>query len=50
MIASMIEREVQVPEERPLVAAVIYNRLKHGHPARHRRDDPLRASTTTRGR
>jgi UPF0755 protein len=27
-IASMVEREVQVPEERPLVAAVIYNRLK----------------------
>ena len=26
-IASMIEREVQVPEERELVAAVIYNRL-----------------------
>jgi uncharacterized YceG family protein len=31
-IASMIEREVQVPEERPLVAAVIYNRLKQGIP------------------
>jgi uncharacterized YceG family protein len=29
-IASMIEREVQVPEERPLVAAVIYNRLADG--------------------
>jgi UPF0755 protein len=27
-IASMIEREVQVAAERPLVAAVIYNRLK----------------------
>jgi UPF0755 protein len=26
-IASMIEREVQAPEERPLVAAVVYNRL-----------------------
>ena len=26
----MIEREVQVPEERPLVAAVIYNRLAAG--------------------
>lgn len=29
-IASMIEREVQVPEERDLVAAVIYNRLADG--------------------
>ncbi len=27
IIASMIEREVEVPKERPLVAAVIYNRL-----------------------
>ena len=31
-IASMIEREVQVEEERPLVAEVIYNRLKEGTP------------------
>jgi hypothetical protein len=31
-IASMIEREVQVPKERPLVAAVIYNRLAQGIP------------------
>jgi uncharacterized YceG family protein len=30
IIASMIEREVIAPEERPLVAAVIYNRLKAG--------------------
>jgi UPF0755 protein len=30
IIASMIEREVVVPSERPLVAAVIYNRL-HRH-------------------
>ena len=28
----MVEREVQVPEERPLVAAVIYNRLKKDIP------------------
>ena len=28
IIASMIEKEVQVARERPLVAAVIYNRLK----------------------
>lgn len=31
-IASMIEREVQVPKERKTVAAVIYNRLKMGEP------------------
>jgi hypothetical protein len=31
-IASMIEREVLVPKERPLVAAVIYNRLSQGIP------------------
>jgi UPF0755 protein len=31
-IASMIEREVQVPSERRLVAAVIYNRLATGEP------------------
>ncbi|MDP9385023.1 MAG: endolytic transglycosylase MltG, partial [Actinomycetota bacterium] len=30
IIASMIEREVQLDRERPLVAAVIYNRLKAG--------------------
>ena len=32
IIASMIEREVQVPRERRLVAAVIYNRLHDGIP------------------
>ncbi|MFL5871582.1 MAG: endolytic transglycosylase MltG [Solirubrobacterales bacterium] len=31
-IASMIEREVQVPEERKLVSSVIYNRLAAGNP------------------
>ncbi len=31
-IASMIEREVQVPEERKLVSEVIYNRLKANNP------------------
>jgi peptidoglycan lytic transglycosylase G len=30
IIASMIEREVQVPKERAYVSAVIYNRLKQG--------------------
>jgi UPF0755 protein len=32
IIASMIEREAQLPRERPLVAAVIYNRLHQGMP------------------
>ncbi len=32
IIASMIEREVQIPSERKLVAAVIYNRLHRGMP------------------
>jgi UPF0755 protein len=31
-IASMVEEEVQVPRERALVAAVIYNRLRAGMP------------------
>jgi UPF0755 protein len=31
-IASLIEREVQIDRERPLVAAVIYNRLAMGEP------------------
>ena len=32
IIASMIEREAELPRERPLVSAVIYNRLKAGMP------------------
>jgi UPF0755 protein len=32
IIASMIEREAQIDRERPLVAAVIYNRLHRGMP------------------
>jgi UPF0755 protein len=32
IIASMIEREASLDRERPLVAAVIYNRLKRGMP------------------
>jgi UPF0755 protein len=31
-IASMVEREVSVAKERPVVAAVIYNRLSRGEP------------------
>jgi UPF0755 protein len=31
-VASMIEREIQVPEERELAASVIYNRLEAGNP------------------
>lgn len=31
-IASLIEREAKLPEERPLVSAVIYNRLAKGMP------------------
>jgi uncharacterized YceG family protein len=32
VIASMVEREAQLARERPLIAAVIYNRLKDGIP------------------
>jgi YceG-like family len=32
IIASMVEREIQVPEERELAASVIYNRLEAGNP------------------
>jgi UPF0755 protein len=32
IIASLIEKETMAPEERPLVSAVIYNRLKAGMP------------------
>jgi peptidoglycan lytic transglycosylase G len=32
IIASMVDREVAVAKERPLVAAVIYNRLRRGMP------------------
>lgn len=31
-VASLIEREARIPEERPLMAAVIYNRLAKGMP------------------
>jgi UPF0755 protein len=32
IIASMVEREAQIARERPLVASVIYNRLRRGMP------------------
>ncbi len=32
VIASMVEREAQVAEERPMIASVIYNRLSEGIP------------------
>ena len=32
IIASMVEREAQLPEERPIIASVIYNRLQEGMP------------------
>jgi UPF0755 protein len=32
IIASMVEREAQLPKERPLIAAVMHNRLKQGIP------------------
>jgi len=32
VVASMVEREAQVPGDRPKIAAVIYNRLAHGMP------------------
>lgn len=32
VIASIIEKEIRVPEERALASAVIYNRLKRGEP------------------
>lgn len=31
-IASMLDREAQIPRERPIVASVIYNRLREGIP------------------
>lgn len=53
IVASMIEREAKVPEDRGMIARVIYNRLKSGTPLGidatlrygiHRPKEPLRAS------
>ncbi len=57
IIASMVEREAGVAKDRPLIAAVIYNRLKDGMPlgidatlrfALHDWDRPLRVSELNR--
>ena len=45
-IASMIEKEAVEPNERRLVAAVIYNRLHNRDAARDRRHDSLRPSAS----
>jgi UPF0755 protein len=53
IIASMVEREALVPRERPLIASVIYNRLRRGIPlgidatirfALNQWDEPLKRS------
>ncbi len=43
IVASLIESEVRVADERPLVSSVIYNRLRGGDGAADRRLGPLRA-------
>ena len=57
IIASMVEREAQLARDRPLIAAVIYNRLKQGIPlgidatmryATNNWTRPLRQSELTR--
>ena len=47
-VASMVEREAQVPRDRAKIAAVIYNRLNAGIPLGHRRDDLLRGRAARR--
>jgi UPF0755 protein len=53
IVASMVEREALVPRERPLIASVIYNRLRRGIPlgidatirfALNQWDEPLKRS------
>jgi UPF0755 protein len=57
IIASMVEREAQLDRERPLIAAVIYNRLRDGMPlgidatiryAENNWTQPLKVSELTR--
>ena len=44
IIASMIEREAKVDEDRPKIARVIFNRLSARHAAADRRDAAVRAA------
>ena len=48
IVASMIEREAQMDEERPLVASVIYNRIAQHMTLGHRRDAAVRRSDAGR--
>ena len=47
IVASMIEREAKIDEDRPKIARVIYNRLYLGHAAADRRHAALRPGPAT---